>query len=445
MSDSFDSSVETEEEVWTEEHVAAQPAIVEVEHAPPVEAHVLGRAFAEAFNLAAKLSTKKGTMSHEMVVQFQPSQNRVRIMSVGAWAETTANTVCGAVFSGEDELSITIGAAAMLRITPFLPDERVMMRIDPRTSTLGITWPRYRFNLRGSVDEPYPAYVIPEYDEDAVQGSVKMTVADLKSAFVRALPFVSKDDARPTLRSLHASFLEGELTVQATDGFGLIIRKLKEFETVKNLGAGVLLPQGPFPILATSMRDEDEVQIDILASSVVLRTEKIVLRSSIQGGKFPDVSAIVPKERQAVTVTMHTHELRNALKVAKIIGDSPFCDLLVPLVLLERPTDGDVETNVKVTSYGGSNKSSHDLEAVVSYRGAAALATLEDTVDVVVRDDVPYYMLRFNPDLVTQSMGDQWHIALEFDDNRHVVRVVNPDDETGSDALFMPANLLTRK
>jgi len=256
----------------------------------------------------------------------------------------------------DGQLALTLPAKTLTDIVNSLADSEVQFSVNGKPEA-AIKSGTFKGVVRGIEATEFPA--IPEHD---VSNGVALDASILKEMIQATAFAASIDEARPVLEGVQLSLDGNSLSMVATDGFRLAIKKATLPVSVSSQQA--IIPASSLKetvrILSATKPDQVHLLIPQKGSQVVLRVANVQLISQLIDGRFPDYQAIVPKGYKTRTV-LATADLLKACKQAAIIAREG------GNVIQLRLTPGEDQTG-KVTvlaESGDTGKSEVELPATI--------------------------------------------------------------------------------
>ena len=166
--------------------------------------------------------------------------------------------------------------------------------------------------------------------------SVKPNVGatELADVLARVLPFVAKEDTRPTLQCVNFVAKDGKLTLVAADGYRLAIESLDYDD-----GEGhALITLNDLKGMVSALRRAKRARVSFEKSgenldgeSLVIDTELIRYKWTGSQGSFPDYDKLIPAEHNTVVHfdTVEALKAVNALKALSGNGNDNPVDLTI--------------------------------------------------------------------------------------------------------------------
>jgi DNA polymerase-3 subunit beta len=152
---------------------------------------------------------------------------------------------------------------------------------------------------------------------------VPMKVSDFKEMVQQVAFAASSDDARPVLQGVQTTISGNEISMAATDGFRISVRKATLTDpTAKPLS--MIIPARALNEVVRIAGDGDEVVTLITPQGrgqVIFHLETAELVSQLIDGNFPDYKVIFPRSFRTHTI-ISTITLLKACKQAEIIARS---------------------------------------------------------------------------------------------------------------------------
>lgn len=215
----------------------------------------------------------------------------------------------------DGQISLTLPAKTLTDIVNSLADSEVQFTVNGKPEA-AIKSGTFKGVVRGIEASEFPA--IPEHD---VSSGIALDAALLKEMIQATAFAASTDEARPVLEGVQLSLDGNTLTMAATDGFRLAVKKATLPASVSS--KQVIIPASSLKetlrILSATKPDQVRLFIPSKGSQVVLRAGQVQLVSQLIDGRFPDYQMIVPKSYKTRTV-LATADLLKASKQAGIIA-----------------------------------------------------------------------------------------------------------------------------
>ncbi len=216
----------------------------------------------------------------------------------------------------QEEGSITIPARIFSDLVGALPGTTVDLTLNPRTQALNIHCGSSNFDIKGIDAQEFPPMPVPD-----LQNSVELNIADFKEMIQQVSFAASTDDARPILQGVMMEIGDNEMTLAATDGFRISVKKASLSNSV-NSSVKVIIPARSLSELARIATNGDESISMVVPEGrgqVIFHLKDAELVSQLIDGKFPDYNAIIPRNFKTTT-TLTTAEFQKACRQAEIIA-----------------------------------------------------------------------------------------------------------------------------
>ena len=212
----------------------------------------------------------------------------------------------------EEEGATTIPARLLSDFVNSLPPERIDMILDVRSQTLNLRCAHFEANIKGIESQEFP--MVPNLD--AGDEIIRLDPVGLKQMINQVTFAAAVDESRPILTGIRAEFRNEMLTMTASDGFRLSVKKTPLTHPIDE-DFDIVIPSRALTELARIVGDQEEpIQVVITANrnQILFHLNNVDLVSQLLDGKFPDVTQIIPKDRQTRTVL----DTRNFLKAARV-------------------------------------------------------------------------------------------------------------------------------
>jgi len=154
-----------------------------------------------------------------------------------------------------------------------------------------------------------------------MSGGIVINVADFKEMIQQVAFAASSDEARPILTGVLVQVEGEEMTLSATDGFRLSVRKAR-LSAPAPAPMRVVIPARALSELARIAGDGEETLTMMLLENrnqVVFRLKDVELVTQLIEGNYPDVTQIIPRSYQTRAV-LSTSAFLKACKQAEIFA-----------------------------------------------------------------------------------------------------------------------------
>lgn len=306
----------------------------------------------------------------------------------------------------DGQLALTLPAKTLTDIVNSLADSEVQFSVNGKPEA-AIKSGTFKGVVRGIEATEFPA--IPEHD---VSNGIPLDASILKEMIQATAFAASIDEARPVLEGVQLSLDGNSLSMVATDGFRLAIKKATLPVSVGSQQA--IIPASSLKetvrILSATKPDQVHLLIPQKGSQVVLRVANVQLISQLIDGRFPDYQAIVPKGYKTRTV-LATADLLKACKQAAIIAREG------GNVIQLRLTPGEDQTG-KVTvlaESGDTGKSEVELPATITgpeITIAFNVKFLQDGLEAVHAKNVVIETNAHNTPAVIRPAGEEEYLYI---------------------------------
>lgn len=215
-----------------------------------------------------------------------------------------------------EEGAVTVPARTLSDLVSALPPDTVQLDLNTRTQTLTVRCGTSVTDIKGIDANEYPPLPIPDLQE-----GIDLNVADFKEMIQQVAFAASADEARPVLQGVYMTVSDDEITLAATDGFRISVRRAglagSGFQPVK-----AIIPARALNELARIAADGEETVTMVLPpgrGQVLFHLKDAELVSQLIEGNFPDYRAIIPRSFKSTTI-LATSALLKACKQAEIIA-----------------------------------------------------------------------------------------------------------------------------
>lgn len=286
----------------------------------------------------------------------------------------------------ETEGAVTLPARTFSDLVSLLPQDTVNLELNVRTQTVRVQSGRTDANIKGIDAQEFP--IIPTFNSTA---AAFIDPAVLKKMINQVVFCAATDESRPTLTGVLTK-LEGKtITMAATDGFRLSVRKAELKEAVAEAKT-FLIPGKAVAEVARVMGEQEEpVAISITPSNgqVLFHMSNVDVVAQLIDQKFPDYEHIIPRKHETRSV-MNSADLLKACRQAGIFAR----DSLDTMRLAIKPGEELEPGRVTVTARAdetGDNLS--EVEAMVNGGGVEIGFNVKYLIDVLSVVDTPQIAL----------------------------------------------------
>ena len=300
-----------------------------------------------------------------------------------------------------EEGAITVPARTFADLINALPNDAVELALNARTQTLNVHCGTNITDIKGIDAQEFPPMPVPDLSE-----GVSLNVADFKEMIQQVVFAASADEARPVLQGVLMTINENEVTLAATDGFRISVRKAMLANPV-NQAVSVIIPARALSELARIATDgEQTLTMNIPAGrgQVIFHLKDAELVSQLIDGNFPDYRAIIPRSAKTHTV-ISTPQFLKACKQAEIIareGNN--------VVRLNIQPQGDAPGLVEISAQSEETGAS-EVKVDANVEGPALLIAfnvrfLREVLDVIKTPSVVLETNQNNTPAVIKPIGD---------------------------------------
>src|ERR1700682_4157340 len=185
-----------------------------------------------------------------------------------------------------------------------LPDQGLEMSLDGASPLLSPRCARFGTHIKCIEEEEFPPGPKPDEGD-----RLEVALDELVSAVEQTQMPASTDEARPVLTGVLVQIQGGALTMAATDGHRLAVRKLAAIGPAE-LEASLIVPARALAELARVLKGEPgkvEVIISKARNQVFFRAGSSELTSRLIDGKYPNYAQVIPS-KSSTKVRVSTSE-----------------------------------------------------------------------------------------------------------------------------------------
>jgi len=301
----------------------------------------------------------------------------------------------------QEEGSITVPARTFVDLVGTFPTDMVQLSLDQRTQTLKVVCNSSAHEIKGIDAQDFPPVPVPDLSE-----GIDLDLTSFKEMIQQVAFSASMDEARPVLQGVKMEASENEITLAATDGFRISVRK-ELLSNPLHQGFSIIIPARALNELARIANDTDKQVTMVVPSGrgqVIFHLKDAELVSQLIDGNFPDYRAIIPKSYKTRTV-MATPAFLKACKQAEIIAREGN-NVIRLNILPNEEGAGEVEINSQTEETG---KSDIQVEANIEGNGiliAFNVKFLREVLDVIKAPNVALETNTNNAPGVLRPVGD---------------------------------------
>jgi DNA polymerase-3 subunit beta len=268
----------------------------------------------------------------------------------------------------EEEGSTTVPARTIVDLITALPNAPVQIKLDTTTQTLNVVSGTANTDIKCIDAQEFPPIPTPDLDD-----GIELNVAEFKENIQQVGFSASSDEARPILTGVLLTMEGNEMSMVATDGFRISVKKSTLSKTVPAT-ISITVPARALGELARVADNVEESIIMVLPKSrgqVIFHLKDVEVVSQLIEGNFPDYRAIIPHTFKTRT-ELSTETLLKACKQAEIIA-----------------REGTNVAKVSINPTSESQSGTIELSAIAEQTGSSEIA-----VDASI-DGVPL-LIAFN-------------------------------------------------
>src|SRR5258708_6872460 len=226
------------------------------------------------------------------------------------------------------EGSTTAPARLLTDFVGTLPDQDLEMALDGASQSLSLRCARFDTHIKCIEAEEFPPGPRPDEGD-----RLEVALDELVSAVEQTQMAASTDEARPVLTGVLVQVQGGSLTLAATDGHRLAVRKLSAAGS-SDLEASLIVPARALAELSRVLKGEPgkvEVIISKARNQVFFRAGSSELTSRLIDVQYPNYAQVIPS-KSSTKLRVSTSELTQTVgAVSRIAPDSADVIKVIPL------------------------------------------------------------------------------------------------------------------
>jgi DNA polymerase-3 subunit beta len=276
-----------------------------------VRVSVLQDKLAKGLSIVAKAVENRPTLPVLGNILMATEDARLKLAATNL--EMSITTWIGAKV--DQDGAITLPAKTFADLVNNLSQERVDLALDTSTLTMNVRCGATTSNIKGIDAAEFP--LIPQGGDADVSIPGKV----LKDMITQTVFAAAKEENRPILTGVMMELDGNVMTMIASDGYRLAVRTT-EIEEHFPKPMTVVIPARSLGEVARIITEEDDAVTITLPKDrdiVLFHLKHTDIASQLLEGKFPDVSAIIPRSYVTAS-TMYTTDLLSACKRAEIFA-----------------------------------------------------------------------------------------------------------------------------
>ena len=245
---------------------------------------------AKALAHVASVVERRNTIPILSNVLLTAGANEVKLTATDLDMELVETVACTTQGDG----AVTVPAHMFYDIVRKLPDGDIELNRDAEQERLVITSGFAQFSLQTLPADDFPALSVEDLGH-----AFKLSASDLRRLIEKTRFAISTEETRYYLNGIYLHEVESDgkptLRTVATDG-----HRLAQVELPLPDGAGgmpgVIVPRKAVLELSKLVEDEDgEVTLELSSSKIRVSAGRVVLRSKLIDGTFPDYERVIPQ------------------------------------------------------------------------------------------------------------------------------------------------------
>jgi len=207
----------------------------------------------------------------------------------------------------KDKGKVAIPGKILLDTLKTFQEQPLTFNIDDKTHAVEITSDNGKYKMAGENGDDFPK--IPTAD-NVTQVNISSSV--LSKAVAKTLFAVSNDELRPAMTGVLFQ-LDGQgATFVSTDAHKLV--RYKRLDTKGSKAASFIVPKKALQLLKTALpADDTKVTISFNNSNAFFSFDNVNLICRLIDAKYPDYSAVIPKESSS-KLTIDRNLLLNSMR-----------------------------------------------------------------------------------------------------------------------------------
>ncbi len=268
-------------------------------------------ALAHGLSVVARAVATRSTLPVLANVLLATDEGRLRLSATNLELAVTAWIPAKVAEEG----AITVPARTFSDLVSTFPNEPVTMEAAIEPPTLHVHCASSHTDIRGIDAEEFPPLPVPDFAE-----GVRLPVENFREMVQQVAFAASTDDARPVLTGVLMRVRGDQLTLAASDGYRLSVRKQTLPNPIEH-DLEVIVPARALTELARIAASEGELALVAPPGrgQIIFRVDDIELVSQLIEGQYPAFEQIIPRDYHTRTV-LSTAAFLKACKQAEIFA-----------------------------------------------------------------------------------------------------------------------------
>ena len=368
-----------------------------------MKASVTQQHLAHGLSIVSRAVSPRSTLPVLANVLVATDEGRLRLSATNLELGIT----CWIPAQIQEEGSITVPARTIVDLVGTFPPDLVQLSLDVRTQTLNVVCNSSAHEIKGIDAQDFPPVPVPDLSE-----GVELDLTSFKEMIQQVAFAASMDEARPVLQGVKMEVADNTLTLAATDGFRISVRKELLTNPIKQ-AFSIIIPARALTELARIAGENDKVVSMVVPAGrgqVIFHLNDAELVSQLIDGNFPDYRAIIPKSFKTRTV-VSTAAFLKACRQAEIIAREGN-NVIRLNVLPDEGNIGHVEINSQTEETGKS-----DIQIEATIEGGAILIAfnvkfLREVLDVMRTPNIALETNTNNAPGVVRPVGDDDYVHV---------------------------------
>lgn len=369
-----------------------------------MKASVSQQQLAHGLSLVSRAVSLRSTLPVLANILVASDESRLRLSATNL--ELGISCWIGAQIA--EEGAITVPARTFSDLINTLPNDTVHLSLNTRTQTLNVRCGSSVTEIKGIDAQEYPPIPAPDLSE-----GIQLKASDLKEMIQQVVFAASTDEARPVLQGVLVTVDGREITLAATDGFRISVRKTALAEPFPQ-PVKAIIPARALTELARITSDGEQIVTMVVPpgrGQALFHLKDAELVSQLIEGNFPDYRAILPRSFKTTTI-VSTPAFLKACKQAEIIAREG--NYVIRLEI----TPGDNKPGQIEISAQSEETGSSEISVEATVEGSSLVIAfnvkfLREVLEVVKSPSVAMETNANNTPGMVRPVGDQ--------DFRHVI------------------------
>lgn len=206
---------------------------------------------------------------------------------------------------------IAVPSKLLLETIKSIPEQPITFKLDSNTYGISITSSNGIYRLVGESATDFPKITISDKNNE-----IRINSGVLKSMFSTTLVTTSKDELKPSINGVYASFNEIGATFVATDGYKLARYIRYDVKYDKGVAAIIIPRKTIYALIPLLSGEEEHLGIVFEENYIQTTIGNTVVTARLINERFPPYENVIPKGNDKIVVINRVDLLRSLRRIS---------------------------------------------------------------------------------------------------------------------------------